>query len=1114
MEQLQATVRADVGANEPGKQVQALLVALQLAAGGRDVSFLAHAVCHGVIGAGGASAVAKKLAYDVARTTRLTADQWEAACRGLAADLGSADADTAATASSFLASLPSWRVARFVADNSKRVSDNVLHDSPNVRHATIEALGCMLARDDVAAAAAASPALAAKVAAWWTLLAQSTLDVSDIVSTAAFEALGRLFAELQHGRLGQLAGDKLVPGSASLAKRLQWVLAACRFVWEKRDLLMARAAVLPLNCALPTMYPLAYAARIVATGVADELQALTGREGPRGFEEGGDFLSAERTLGVSDVVGHLMPFLTSLEPALVFEAGSNLLSLAAVPGGKPEWASAPITAFLTLWDRQEYAAGREAIVKTVVASLQLLDLHMQVALFKRLLVMVRNLRVEADRMHALACICRTALSLDLFVKESVRRGQRAIPGTDISSLFEDVHTRADLESVHSSSLFREELVACLVESCFQLSQPLPRLRKHKAGSRLRGPFAFESSHDPLAWTQSALELVEVCRRCVRWECQGRTYAMDCYLRLLLRLCHLYGVSKGKKSVSTGASPAEVLAVQRLQGLQRQLLGDLKEVVTNHMRVRLLWVLVEHLDVDGLDPLLADDPTDPINTIVAAVHKLLFNVDTSLSAVTYRLQDLQAILVCCQHLGARSPRGAALLGKELEDFRVSQLADSVNKHHCKLILQMFRQLKGAPDRRWVGWVGPTGDYPFSHHKLSVQYHEEVAAQDRKLESLVKTAVQELWHEEEEVEALSQTLTLKETSPLLARTLSGSSDPVYVEAQHLGDVIGHRLLNITDFDIGRVDVVIGITGSINFMDGRPQAIRQIKGLASQEPLSIDATFSISKFERCALCVQLLYYPRARIHVSDYDDDYQDSDRDEGGAGRSRRIEYSEPVILRCKSYSVPLTELLLPHQIAAVDFFRVVASLPAVKEFSGLYLYDSSDLRSLTAGAGTPKFMTALQALDRKPLHKLCYAANTWSGDILTMVIFGTSDLGPSASSNEEETKMVCKFVLRSSALHVVTNIAADLQDWLDDLTEGEVRLLTVEEEREEEAEKLRAAAQQALLPRLQLPEPPKAEQNEETKLVKVVIQQDEQQALQLAILREWDALRSSAAQMVH
>ena len=106
---------------------------------------------------------------------------------------------------------------------------------------------------------------------------------------------------------------------------------------------------------------------------------LSGDRGsPRGASEERDFRNAEHILGISDVVSHLMPFLFVLDPALVYEVSVNLLSLADVPGGKPEWASAPITALLTLWDRQEFSAGRESIVRAVVKSLQLLDLHLQV----------------------------------------------------------------------------------------------------------------------------------------------------------------------------------------------------------------------------------------------------------------------------------------------------------------------------------------------------------------------------------------------------------------------------------------------------------------------------------------------------------------------------------------------------------------------------------------------------------------------------------------------------------------------------------------------------------------------------------------------------------------
>lgn len=213
------------------------------------------------------------------------------------------------------------------------------------------------------------------------------------------------------------------------------------------------------------------------------------------------------------------------------------------------------------------------------------------SLFKKLLHMVRNLRAESDRMHALACICRTALCVDLFAKESIRRGQKPVAGTDIVSLFEDAAVKADLNSVTTKSLFREELVAMLVESCFQLSLPLPEQKNSGMESRVIGALAYGTGYGALNWTEPALEVVEVCRPCVGWDCDGRTYAIDCYLKLLVRLCHVYDTRGGVKRVKDGASQDQILNETRLQNLQRELVRDLLEVSKFSLQCTLVLFII-------------------------------------------------------------------------------------------------------------------------------------------------------------------------------------------------------------------------------------------------------------------------------------------------------------------------------------------------------------------------------------------------------------------------------------------------------------------------------------------------------------------------------------------
>ena len=58
--------------------------------------------------------------------------------------------------------------------------------------------------------------------------------------------------------------------------------------------------------------------------------------------------------------------------------------------------------------------------------------------------------------------------------------------------------------------------------------------------------------------------------------------------------------------------------------------------------------------------------------------------------------MQALLVSSEHLGSRNLRAGQMLTKELEDFKNSALADSVNKHQCRLILQKFKYNSKHPD----------------------------------------------------------------------------------------------------------------------------------------------------------------------------------------------------------------------------------------------------------------------------------------------------------------------------------------------------------------------------------------------------------------------------------
>lgn len=364
MDILFAEIQADIRSNDALRQSGALLQALQQSAAGRDISVIAKSAVEEIVAAP-ASAVCKKLAFDLIRSTRLTPDLWETVCTGVRSDFHFPDPDVTAAAVSILAAIPSYRLGKLITDCNKEISDCFDSPSDNLRFSITETLGCVLARDDLVTLCENNVNLVDRVSSWWTRIGQNMLDKSDNVSKVAFESVGRLFQEFNSKRMSRLAGDKLVDSENSLAIRSNWVSSMVDFVWKKRNALMARSLILPVESFRVTVFPIVYAVKAVASGGYEVIRKLSKSSGTvKGSVEVDS--NAEKLVGVSDVVSHLAPFLvSSLEPALIFEVGINMLYLADVPGGKPEWASQSIIAILTLWDRQEFSSARESIVREI-----------------------------------------------------------------------------------------------------------------------------------------------------------------------------------------------------------------------------------------------------------------------------------------------------------------------------------------------------------------------------------------------------------------------------------------------------------------------------------------------------------------------------------------------------------------------------------------------------------------------------------------------------------------------------------------------------------------------------------------------------------------------------
>jgi hypothetical protein len=129
-----------------------------------------------------------------------------------------------------------------------------------------------------------------------------------------------------------------------------------------------------------------------------------------------------------------------------------------------------------------------------------------------------------------------------------------------------------------------------------------------------------------------------------------------------------------------------------------------------------------------------------------------------------------------------------------------------------------------------------------------------------------------------------------------------------------------------------------------------------------------------------------------------------------------------------------------------------------ECTGTYTYEGSGFKATAAQQyDSSPFLSGLKSISSKPFHQvcshfirtvagfqLCYAAKTWFGGFVGMMIFGASEVSRNVDLGDDTATMICKFVVRASDESITREIQSDLQGWLDDITDGAVEYMPEEE----------------------------------------------------------------------
>eukprot|EP00898_Chlorokybus_atmophyticus_P005996 jgi/Chlat1/6398/Chrsp45S05915 len=1007
---LETYVRTEIASNDGNRQTQALLAVLHDAAAGRDTSSVASYLVEAVIVNGDVpSLIGRRLAYDILRTARLPHRNLDTLCSALAGDLGSPAVELRCSALAFLSSLPSKRLLEFIrnVEHAVAVSACITHESPAVRRVAIDALKWLLVREDVLQLAGNSlttgdsvrQACVVLALSWWNKIGDALCDSNAQVASKAYEGVGRLFAAVD----SENAERPVLVDRGAQCALFQSAVQVCELMWSKRALILERNTCLPSSVQDATCYPLAFCMWAQASGEVSRLKT----EGSVPHTEA-VLNQSELALTVADLGEQLVTSLTSSNAALAYEAAVALFKLCTLPSlGRSDWATTAVVALLSICERPEYSSGREVVLSKVMENVHLADAHAQLPAAHRVLALTRGLPSMFARLRILVLVGQIAFSRRVAAWASSQHGELPPPQTSFQHLWDDRKSSTELTATMADSMYREELLASLVEACLSIHDAQQGLRDlTPAAMAVVCPKEVASPAEAaLGWQLAAVELAVLLRPCLGWDCDSRLYAADAYVRLVALLCRNQG---------TVISGAAIDIVGR--SLHSLLLNIFDGYGSFHIDVqsRVLWLLGQHMAVD---------PDDVIVEKLESMMQRLVVDETALGdhQGCWWLQLLQ-----------ERPNLDSLQQQEYSNRGKSRLV----KDRLATVVRRFLESKpdmqpssAVNDGRLIG--SASSEYPFGFAVLDREFYETL-----------HRAMRPISHQR--VGRFKDTSARKQRR---AQALTGGSDPLYMEATHTANAqlqqltLSIRVVNVVDFEVKAVTLQVGLRGGLSLIGNDTSLSLSLPSVLPEEAEEMSFQLQVSAFDRSELLPKITYLPDAATSTDDDEGGFNEgSPRENGEASTNSAF---APVILPCLPYIVPLTDLLRPLYLRPSMFYSVWAGLPASATLTCASrpqkagAYGSSILESYVASIEARNFAKIHSRVLPEaggPLQ-VCYAAKTWYQETVELLIVLRH-----ASAIAAIPQVTCKLHVRAASEEVLRALLHDPAEFIADMTAKKLRYL--------------------------------------------------------------------------
>jgi len=1032
---------------EPEGRLGALLTILQQCMAGVDPSMFLRTILEDVLVPEGQVQV-KRIAYKVIQASSPSDAEWEDIVKAISSDINNPEnPHTCTMALDMLAYLPSKHL-RDLLSESRVLLQNLVADRPEapVRQAAVASLSGCLLRFDVLSYAVPYQSMLESVLKLWESLCDSLTDAANMVSYEAFGAVAAMitgFCRPDGATLAWLPND--VPNSQVDSKSVQSriIHCVCRRIFQSRHAILNRVNSLPLAHRSVAVRTLTLSLRLLFNGTIEELHPLSGKDEPLGFgfPEVSSFLMAVNAI--------VIPYLSSPDPSLVFESAAWVLETAKLSDVHKSAAASAVTAVIGLLERNNFVVGRPVILACVARNLHLVDESEQMSIVRKLLLFSRVVRAAPERHTALILCSAAMLRLQILTTQrlSANAQQSEKPG-------------------HIFFQALEEKVVAEALSVQESNGPVPSFGEQLASAMLVVTLAVRPS--PAApvvshrrWMSAAVGVLEFLKPCLKWHCEGRTFTLDTYLRLLSLLCSLE------------ATIGSEMSNERLQSLLQACLVacDARGAATKILS-RLVWAPLQYLKSWPTEEAKAERL---LQIAKLALTRLLIDAlvlegrrkaaeRQEKEGLLCRVLDLESAkascisvevaVLACERLGRQcGPSMHSAMIDILSDVLGSDGIDSIQKEQVGFCLQRMKRSQSEAERQNETSslaLSTNTEYPFG--VVTASWDSLDSRQDRALaksmneilekEELALTLEHVLPQDPEFVERNSHEIlpnsgAWQDQGESVPRTLSGPSDACLVEGKHFCNstnsiVTLHLTLhNMSEVQLTFPTVRLGLLGPLDFLHGQPQAQQRLTSLYAQDSVHLSFQAKVAEFGRCALCPFLIIGTAG--DTRGYDDEGESGTADVDSA----------QLILRCAPYTVGISQFLLPVPCSESEFLRSWSALPATSqcwvefaskeqklskgmlEYYDVEMGDNGESRPRLTTCWDTRFVSLVGSLEKSGIDEtiLCLNARTWQGAAVCFIIMASMGKGP------------FKCLIRSSEYPVIHVVVEEFDDCVMELSKG-------------------------------------------------------------------------------